>query len=139
VAAPPAGQRADGSPLGAAVSRLGPRSQATGSVAFSVIGALLAENEMPLVAVQGWTLGLPTAIVLTTSRILVVSDRHYSPLVEEFGLLPGLTIFGRHVDETASITFQEGDRLVGVDQIVDVALAVELATTARSRAAGTGF
>jgi len=139
VAAPPAGQRADGSPLGAAVARLGPRSQATGSVAFSVIGALLAENEMPLVAVQGWTLGLPTAIVLTTSRILVVSDRHYSPLVEEFGLEPGLTIFGRHVDETASITFQEGDRLVGVDQIVDVALAVELATTARSRAAGTGF
>jgi hypothetical protein len=60
-------------------------------------------------------------------------------VVEQFALEPGLSIFGRHVDDAASLTFQEGDRVVSVDQIRDVAIAIELATAARTRASGTGF
>jgi hypothetical protein len=43
------------------------------------------------------------------------------------------------VDQTASITFQEGDRTTTIEHIGDVALAVELATTARAQTNATGF
>ena len=129
----------DAQGLSAAIGRLSPASQNAGSVAFTVAGALVGTDELVLVAVQGWSLGMPTVAVLTSGRIIVISERKWTPLVEVFALKTGLTIFGRHVDNTASITFQESDRMVNVDQITDVNLAVELATTARSRATGTGF
>ncbi len=129
----------DSQGLSAAIGRLSGASQNTGSVAFTVAGALIGSDEMVLVAVQGWSLGMPTIAILTGSRIIVVSERKWTPLVETFALQTGLTIFGRHVDNTASITFQESDRMVNVDQIADVNQAVELATTARSRTTGTGF
>ncbi|HKY14638.1 MAG TPA: hypothetical protein VJM33_06905, partial [Microthrixaceae bacterium] len=125
--------------LAAAVSKLAPASQHSGTVAFCVVGGLLATDEVVLTAVQGWALGMPTVAVLTNTRVLVVSERRWKPLVEAFSLRPGLTIFGRHVDHQASVTFQEGDRVVTLDQVADVPIAVELATTARARSTGTGF
>jgi hypothetical protein len=71
--------------------------------------------------------------------VLIVSERRWKPVVEVFPLQTGLTIFGRHVDNQASVTFQVADRVVTLDQVADVAVAVELATTARARSTGTGF
>ena len=80
-----------------------------------------------------------TVIVVTETRALIVSDRRYVPEVEIFELGAGLTIHGRHANEQASLTFTDGERLITVDQIVDVGLAVELANTARNRTVGGDF
>lgn len=125
--------------LSVAVNRLSPASRESGAVAFTVAGALIEADEAVLTSVAGWSLGLPTVAVLTTSRILVVSERRYTPVVEVFALRPSLTIYGRHLDNAATITFQDNDRVLTVDQIPDIQLAVELATAARSRTTGTGF
>lgn len=129
----------DGTGMVTALGRLSRASQQAGEVAFTVAGALISGDERVLVAVQGWSLGMSTVAVLTTQRIIVVSERRWRPLVEEFWLQPGLSILGRHVDDAASLTIQAGDQVVSLDQIRDVPLAVELANTARTRAAGTGF
>jgi hypothetical protein len=119
--------------------KLSPASQQVGHVAFCVAGGLIGGEEMVLSAIQGWSLGMPTVAVLTNSRVLIVSERRWKPVIEAFHLRPGLTIFGRHVDNQASVTFQEADRVVTLDQVGDVATAVELATNARARSTGTGF
>jgi len=125
--------------LAPAIGRLLPASQQRGAVALTVLGALLTDNEMVAVVVVGTSLGLPTAVALTTTRLIVVSERRWKPAVEQFVLRPGLQIHGRHIDDTAALTIQDGARLVTVDQIADVAAAVELATATRSRASGSGF
>ncbi len=125
--------------LAVAISKLSPNSQHLGNVAFCVVGGIIGNDEVVLTAIQGWSLGMPTVAVLTNSRVLIVSERRWKPVVEVFPLRPGLTIFGRHVDHQASVTFQEADRVITLDQVADVAVAVELATTARSRSNGTGF
>lgn len=125
--------------LAPAIGRLLPASQQRGAVALTVLGALLTDNEMVTVVVVGTSLGLPTAAALTTTRLVVVSERRWKPSVEQFVLRPGLQIHGRHIDETAALTIQDGDRLLTIDQISDVAAAVELATATRARASGSGF
>jgi putative ABC transport system permease protein len=125
--------------LAASVSKLSPNAQHLGNVAFCVVGGIIANDEVVLTAIQGWSLGMPTVAVLTNARVLIVSERRWKPVVEVFPLRPGLTIFGRHVDHQASVTFQEADRVITLDQVADVAIAVELATTARARSTGTGF
>lgn len=125
--------------LSAAVARLSPEAQHSGAVAFSVVGALITREEAVLSSVSGWSSGLPTVVVLTTSRLLVVGDRRFNPVVEVFALRPSLTIFGQHLDGSASITFQDTDRVLTVDQIPDVAVAIELANATRTRTNGVGF
>jgi hypothetical protein len=125
--------------LAASISKLSPNAQHLGNVAFCVVGGIIANDEVVLTAIQGWSLGMPTVAVLTNARVLIVSERRWKPVVEVFPLRPGLTIFGRHVDHQASVTFQEADRVITLDQVADVAIAVELATTARARSTGTGF
>lgn len=125
--------------LSASVSRLSAAAQQLGHVPFSIAGALLGAHEHVLGAVAGTSLGMPTAVVVTQERAIIVSDRRYVPDVEIFDLGPGLTIHGRHANDQASLTFTDSARLITVDQIVDVGLAVELANTARNRTAGGDF
>lgn len=125
--------------LAPAIGRLTVVSQQRGAVALTVLGALLTDNEMVGVVVVGTSLGLPTAVALTTTRLLIVSERRWKPAIDQFVLRPGLQIHGRHIDDTAALTIQDGDRLVTIDQIIDVAAAVELATATRARASGSGF
>lgn len=127
-----AGVVADRHGLSAAVARLGSTSQVEAGVPFSIAGALLDPSERVRVAAYGSSLGMPTVVVLTDRRILVVSDRRYLPDVEVFTLGADLTIHGRHANGFASLTFGDRDRLVTVDRIPDVAVAVDLATAARN-------
>ena len=131
--------QADTHGLAASVARLSLGSQQNGLVPFSIAGALLGPQEHVVAAVAGTSLGMPTVIVVTESRALIVSDRRYVPEVEIFELGAGLTIHGRHANEQASLTFTDSERLITVDQIVDVGLAVELANTARNRTVGGDF
>lgn len=145
----PAGSQADLRPdthpappttaLGVVASRMSTQGQRSGAVALTIVGALLRQGEIPIVAVHGWALGLSTVVVLTSERVLVVSDRELSPVVEEFALGSGLNVHGRHVDGSAAIVLVRGERMVSIDQIPDVQLAVELVTAARSRAVGSSF
>ncbi|MFN8053473.1 MAG: FtsX-like permease family protein [Acidimicrobiales bacterium] len=125
--------------LAASVSRLSDASQQQGLVPFSIAGALLGPDERVLATVAGSSLGMDTVVVVTQIRAIIVSDRRYVPDVEIFELGPTLTVHGRHANGLASLTFGDGDRLVTVDQIVDVGLAVELANTARNRTAAAEF
>ena len=139
---PPAGppvSPGDPNGLGAVVSRLAPTSQQAGAASFLVVGSQLGPDERVLGAVQGWALGLPTVAALTNLRVIVVGERRWKPLVDNFPLRPSLSLFGRHIDNTASITLQDGDHVLTLEQIVDVQMAVEMATTARSQTTSVGF
>jgi hypothetical protein len=118
---------------------MSPAAQQQGNAALLVAGSHLGADEHVTVGVQGWVGGLPAVALLTDRRILIVVERRWRPALDSYPLRPGLTIYGRHVDQTASITFQEGDRTLTIEHIGDVALAVELATTARSQTNATGF
>ena len=134
-----ASARSDSHGLAAAVARLSPDSQQHGLVPFSIAGALLGPDEKVLGTVAGSSLGMPTVVVVTESRALVVSDRRYVPDIEIFELGARLSVHGRHANEQASLTFADADRLITIDQIPDVGLAVELANTARTRTGSGEF
>ena len=131
--------RSDSHGLAAAVTRLSPDSQQHGLVPFSIAGALLGPDEKVLATVAGSSLGMPTVVVVTESRALVVSDRRYVPDIEIFELGAKLSVHGRHANDQASLTFADADRLITIDQIPDVGLAVELANTARTRTGSGEF
>jgi hypothetical protein len=124
---------ADPQGVSAAISRLAPSSQQNGAAGFMVAAALLGPDERVLVAVQGWSRGMPAVAMLTTMRAIIVCERQWKPVVESFPLRPSLAVFGRHLDGRASMTFQDTDRGVTLDQIADVALAVELADATRAQ------
>lgn len=112
--------------LSSAITRLGASSRANGATAFSIAGALLAPDERVHSVVAGTSLGMPTVVVVAGQRVLVVSERHYVPDIEIFRVGAPLVVHGRHANEQASLTFADGERLITVDQIHDVACAVEL-------------
>lgn len=131
--AAPAGRSDDPHRIGAAIARLGASSRIAGSVSFSITGALMAPGEVVDGIVVGRALGLVTTLVSTDRRILVISERGYSPEIEEFALGDTLMVRGRNSDEHASITLIEDEQVITVDQIVDVDLAIELTSTIRTK------
>ena len=74
-------------------------------------------------------------VALTSTRVLVANARRWKPLVDQF--LPGadLMVHLRHDRDVASLTFVQGDRLTGVDDITDVTAAVDLAERIRAAVA----
>ena len=126
--------------VAAAMSRLGPRAHQLGIVPIAVAGGLLGSDEVAVSIVVGTNAGVPATVVLTSGRVLVVTDRRWVPQVEIFQLRNGLAVQGRHLGEIASLSIGEGQRGITVDEISDVAVAVEMATMIRSRCTTpTGF
>ncbi len=128
VAAPPV---PDSHGLAAAVGRLRPEEQERAATPISVCGALLERDEVVLYAVTGQMLGQPAVVVLTTQRVLVVNARRWQPIVDIFPLGPDLVVRGRHDRDIAALSFSDAERLSTVDNITEVALAVELAERVR--------
>ncbi len=125
--------------LSVAVDSLDPLDRERCETPIAVCGALLGEQEVVLAVLAGHLLGHPAVVALTSARVLVANARRWKPLVDQF--LPGsdLTVHLRHDRDVASITFVQGDRLTGVDDITDVAAAVDLAERIKAvslRAAG---
>lgn len=114
-----------------AVARLDPAEVERAAVPIAVCGALLREDEQVLAAVTGQMLGRPAVIVLTPRRVLVVNDRRWQPIVDEFALDSNLVVRGRHDRNVAALSFADATRLSMVDGIGQVALAIELATLIR--------
>ncbi|MCB1283891.1 MAG: FtsX-like permease family protein, partial [Microthrixaceae bacterium] len=119
--------------MAGAVRRLRGESRIAGSVPFAVTGALLEPGEIVEGVLIGRTLGMVTAFVVTRQRVLVVSERGYTPDVEHFELSPRLQLVGRHANGLASITVIDGTQVATVDQIPDVDLAIEIVETLRAR------
>ena len=132
--APPSGPRPtpDEHGLSVAVDSLDPADRDRCATPIAVCGALLAEQEVVLALVAGHLLGHPAVVALTSTRVLVANARRWKPLVDEF--LPGadLVVHLRHDRDVASITFVQGQRLTGVDDIGDVTAAVDLAERIRA-------
>lgn len=117
--------------LAAAVGRLRPEDQERAAAPISVCGALLQRDEVVLCAVTGQMLGQPAVVVLTTQRVLVINGRRWKPIVDVFPLGPQLVVRGRHDRDIAALSFSDDERLSTVDNITEVALAVELAERVR--------
>jgi hypothetical protein len=115
----------------AAICRLGPSAAERAAVPISVCGALLHERERVLGALTGQMLGQPAVIVVTDSRVLVVNDRRWQPIVDEFPIDSSLVVRGRHDRNVAALSFADSTRLAMVDGITEVALAIELAERIR--------
>lgn len=122
-----------------AASRMCPEAQRDATPALLVAGAMLAPDERALATVQGWSMGMPTVALLSTGRILVVCERRWRPIIESFPLRPTLSVYGRHVDGRASMSFQDGEHVMTLDQIPDVSLAVEMANLARTHSTHQSF
>ena len=99
-----------------------------------VAAAALAEGEVVEALVVGKLQGNAAVLVLTDRRALVVDDRLWDPVVESFGVDPGLQIQGWQDDRTASLTIITNKGHLVIDQILDRALAVEMAQRIRHRA-----
>lgn len=122
-----------------AVARMCPDAQRDATPSLLVAGAMLAPDERVLAAVQGWSMGMPAVALLSTGRVLVVCERRWRPIIETFPLRPTLSVYGRHVDGRASMSFQDGERVMTLDQIPDVSLAVEMANLARTHSTHQSF
>ncbi|MFZ4517655.1 MAG: hypothetical protein ACOYOP_04680 [Microthrixaceae bacterium] len=117
--------------LAAAVGRLRVEDQERAAAPIAVCGALLQRDEVVLCAVTGQMLGQAAVVVLTTQRVLVVNARRWQPIVDVFPLGPDLVARGRHDRDVAALSFSDAERLSTVDNITEVALAVELAERVR--------
>ncbi|MCP4437216.1 MAG: hypothetical protein GY812_17180 [Actinomycetia bacterium] len=120
--------------LSIAVESLAAEDRERCDTPIAVCGALLGEQEVVLGLVAGHLLGHPAVIALTSTRVLVANARRWKPLVDQFIPGPDLLVHLRHDRDVASITFVQGDRLTGVDDITDVTAAVDLAERIRATA-----
>jgi hypothetical protein len=141
---PAAAIAADQHGLDVAVSRLRPEDQERARVPLSVCGALLAPGEQVLGAVTGQMLGRPAAVVVTRTRVLVVNDRRWQPIVDIFPIDERLQVRGRHDRQVAALSFADDERLSMVDGISDVEIAIDLAEAVRhpglsDRGTGSAF
>ena len=101
---------------------------------IAVCGALLGEQEVVLGLVAGHLLGHPAVVALTSTRVLVANARRWKPLVDQFIPDGELMVHLRHDRDIASVTFVQGQRLTGVDDITDVTAAVDLVERIRAAA-----
>lgn len=124
---------ADQHGLDVAVSRLRPEDRERARVPLSVCGALLLPDEHVVGAVTGQMLGRPAAVVVTQSRVLVVNDRRWQPIVDVYPIDDALLVRGRHDRQVAALSFADDTRLSMVDGITEVELAVGLAEAIRDR------
>ena len=133
--AAPAVDPTDPHQLGVAAARLGGPSKRAATVALTVASALLDEGELAEAVVQGQFAGHPGVAVLTHRRVLLVNDASLAATVEAVPLGAGLTVQGWQDDQVASLTFQDGDRQVTIDTIVDRPLAQDMAGKVRAKVA----
>jgi hypothetical protein len=124
--------------LSVAVESLSGQDRERCDTPIAVVGALLGEQEVVLGLVAGHLLGHPAIVALTSTRVLVANARRWKPLVDQFIPDPELMVHLRHDRDIASVTFVQGQRLTGVDDITDVTAAVDLVDRIRAAAARAG-
>lgn len=135
VTAPVAPQANDPHGVGLQVGRLGNAARRSGKLAFVVAAALLDESERVDVVVQGRYLGSPGAILVTSTRVLVVNDAQWKPAVRSIPLVAGVTVQGWQDERVATILIRYDEEDTTVDRIPDRLIARELANKIRSRVA----
>lgn len=126
-------QAVDLNGLAAAASLLAPGEADRVAVPLMMAAALLGPGERVERVVSGTMLGRNTAVVLTTSRLLVINDRRWDPAIDIYALNGELMVRGRRDDHVAAMTFADDVQMSMVDDIVDADAAVELAEHLRSR------
>jgi hypothetical protein len=124
--------------FGAAYSRLSSNAQRAGRVAAAVATALLADDEMVELIVQGRYQSQAGLIVLTDRRVLIVNDHEWRPDVRVVPIEPELVVQGWQDDRTASLVFVTQGQSVTVSVIVDRPLAQEMAQKVRAKVAALG-
>lgn len=115
-----------------AIDSLDAEDRARARTVLVVVGALLGDQEQVLGLVVGQMLGHPAVLALTVDRVLVVNDRPWQPVVDEYALDEELEIRGRHDRNMAAIGLGDGHQLSMVDGVRDVITAVSLVERIRS-------
>lgn len=141
---PTAAVAADTHGLDVAVSRLRVEEQERARVPLSVCGALLEPGEQVVGVVTGQMLGRPAAVVVTRTRVMVVNDRRWQPIVDIYPIDDSLQVRGRHDHHVAALSFADDEHLSMVDGITEVEIAIGLAEAIRDpgtpdRGAGAAF
>lgn len=124
---------ADPHGLTGALARISPEVVDRAAVPLAVVSVLLDDDEVVESAVVGEMLGHPAAVVVTARRAVVANGRRWSPVVDVFEVDASLDVRGRHDGGVAAITLMDRDRIVTVDGIADVALAMHFADRVRAR------
>lgn len=115
-----------------AIRRLATHERERATVSLLIVGAILDEGERVLGLVVGQMLGRPAVIVLSDTRVVIVNDRQWQPVVDVYALDSKLEIRGRYDRNVAAIGVSDGDALSMVDGVFDVQSAVDLVTRIRS-------
>lgn len=117
-----------------AIEALDPEDRSRARTVLVVVGALLGQDEQVIGLVVGQMLGHPAVLALTRSRVLVVNDRPWQPVVDEYSLNDELEIRGRHDRNMAAIGLGDGEQLSMVDGVRDVGTAIDLVEQIRTLA-----
>ena len=130
---PAAATAADPHGLTGALERIDPDVVDRAAVPLAVVSVLLDPGEVVDAALVGEMLGHPAAVVVTARRAVVANGRRWSPVVDVFELDASVDVRGRHDGGVAAVTLMDADRIVTVDGISDVPLAMHFADLVRSR------
>jgi hypothetical protein len=121
--------------LGEAVRTLSPNSLNAGRIAIGILSALLEGHEQVEVMVQGRYQSHLGVAVLTDQRVLLVNEQEWVPAVRSIPLRSDLLVQGWQDDHTASLIFVADGQSITISDIVDGALAQDLARRLRERVA----
>lgn len=115
-----------------AINRLDEADRARARTALVVAGALLDDDDPVLGILAGQMLGHAAVFVVTLTKVLIVNDRTWQPVVDRYRIDDSLDIRGRHDRNMAAIGLGDGRQLSMVDGIRDVAGAIDLVDRIRS-------
>lgn len=116
----------------AAISRIDEFDRERAAVPLQIAGALLARGEEVLGALVGQMLGRPSVMVLTTTRVLVINNRRWQPVVDIYLLDGDLEVRGRHDRNVAAIGLSDSNGLSMIDGIYDVEAAMDMVARIRT-------
>jgi hypothetical protein len=119
--------------MGVVVARLSSASQRNSRAALSVVATALEDGELVEAAIAGRALGHNAAAVLTRTRLVVATDRSWSPDVVSLDLAGGAEVQGWEDGRNAVLEVKTDAVTLVMDQIRDGELAREMAALLRAK------
>lgn len=105
--------------------------------ALGILSAVLQEGETITALVAGVYQNQPAVGALTSTRLVLVNEHEWKPVIREVELTPDLAVQGLQDERTASLTFITGGLGVTISSIQDRPLAHEMARLIRERVGGS--
>ena len=131
-------QPADPFGIEVAAARMSAGARRAGAVPLGILSTMLREGEVVEAVVQGEYQHHPAVVMLTTRRVLIANERHWSPDLRLVPITPDVVVQGWQDDRRATLLFGAEGRGLVVSGIVDRPLARDLARRLRELVASAG-